>query len=218
MRKLIFLVLIGIFSATGYSQTKRANEKIIESAKSDSQNNSYKDIKSLFRWSPLSIFDETTEGLESSEKEELLKKGESAYWKIMEATNTKLVINHIHNGDRVTLRFFKHKDSLDGVLFAEVENGANTSLSSWNYDEESETLQKSNLLHKYTANDFVSKEDKLPDSYHAVVHYSFIDELTIQVSLYTWMEKEFENRKISNELFLKWNGENFVEKIERIEQ
>ena len=179
-------------------------------------NGDYINMKSLFSLSPLSIFDGTTDGLNHSEKNDLLKKGESASWKIMDKNKIKLAIQSKTPSSEVTLHFLMYKNNLDGVLFAEIVNGKNVNLLSWKYFNESKTLQKTNLLKKYSANDFVSKDDKLPDSYKPVLYYIFVDDQTIEVSLHTWMEKEFENREIINQILLKWNGENFEEKIERI--
>ncbi len=171
------------------------------------------DMKSLFSISPIAIFDETTEGLSPTEKYELLNKGESGAWKIIEENKTKLTIKHKDPSSKVTFYFFKNKNNKDGVLAAEIINEKAANIQSWNYLEEHNALQKTNILKKYDANDFVSKEDKLPDSYKPVLRYQFIDDQTIEVSLNTWMEKEFENREIINKIFLKWNGENFEEKI-----
>lgn len=173
----------------------------------------YIDMKSLFSLSPLSIFDETTEGLSVSEKNDLIQKGESAAWKITDESKTKLAIRSKQPSSEVTLHFFKNKANLDGVVFAQVVNEQNTKLHSWKFSNEAKSLQKADLLKKYAANDFVSKEDKLPDSYQSVLNYEFTDEQTIEVSLQTWMEKEFENREIVNRIFLEWNGEDFEEQI-----
>ena len=196
------------------------NSKVgnLDSSKKDDD---YIDMKSLFSMSPLSIFDKTTEGLSLSEKNDLLKKGESASWKIMDKNNTKLALQCKNpcRESEVTLYFLKNKNNLDGVLFAQIVNGQNVDLLSWKYLNENKNLQKTNLLKKYSANDFVSKEDKLPDSYEPVLYYIFADDQKmIEVSLHTRMEKEFENREIINQIFLTWNGENFEERIERIKK
>ncbi len=171
------------------------------------------DIKALFQLSPLSIFDDTTEGLSLSEKNDLLEKGESDTWKIIEESETKLIIRCKYPSSEVTFRFLHKKDSLDGLLFATVVNERNSKLHSWNYTHEDNSLQAAEVLNKYTANDFVSKEDKFPDSYSSVMYYVFIDDHTIEVSPHTWMDEEFENREIINKIYLKWNGEEFEEEI-----
>lgn len=117
------------------------------------------DMKALFELSPLSIFDETTEGLDLSEKNDLLKKGESISWKIVEESETKLVIRSKQPSSEVTFRFFKYKDNPDGVLLVEVVNQDHLNLLSWIYSSERNSLQEAEVLKKYTANDFVSKEE-----------------------------------------------------------
>lgn len=171
------------------------------------------DMKVLFSLTPLSIFDETTEGLSLTEKKDLLEKGESATWEIMEEGKTKLLIRCKYPFSEVTFYFFQNKDNQDGVLFAQIVNERYTNTHSWRYFNEEKKLEKASPLKTYTANDFLSQEDRLPDSYQAVFNYEFIDDQTIEVSLQTWMEEAFENREIINRVFLKWNGENFEEQI-----
>jgi len=200
------------------SKTEEEKTSDIEQTKSgdiDSSkgNEDHIDMKSLFRLSPLSIFDETTEGLALSEKTDLLQKGESATWKITDESRTKLTIQCKHPSSEVTLFFFKHRVNLDGVLFARIMNEQNSKVHSWRYIDDSKTLQKADVLKKYSANEFVSEEDRLPDSYTPVLNYQFLDDQTIEVSLQTWMDKEFENREIINRILLQWNGEDFEEKI-----
>lgn len=203
-----------------FQKIKELKQKLENSKMGDlnapKKNDNHIDIESLFSLSPLSVFDQTTNGLNLSEKNDLLKKGESHSWKIMNRSKTKLAIQSKPPSSEVTLYFLKNKNNLDGLFFAETGNGKSSSMHSWKYFNESKTLQKTNLLKKFNANDFVSKDDQLPDSYEAGLNYHFIDDLTIEVSLHTWMEKEFENREIINQIFLKWNGEDFEEKIEKI--
>lgn len=212
MRKTILFHLIILLFAC--NQSSENNTKTNASKEYDD----YIDMKSLFSLSPLSIFDETTEGLSLSGKNDLLKKGESASWKIIDESKTKLAIQSKHPSSEVSLHFFKNKDSLDGLLFAKVVNEKHANLLSWKYSNADKNLHKASLLKKYTANDFVSKEDELPNSYIPVLHYQFVDDQTIEVSLDTWMDKEFENRETINRVFLKWNGKNFEEQIVKNEQ
>ena len=181
-------------------------------------NGSFKDMKSLFRLSPISIFKETSLDLNSAEKEVLLQKGKSTSWEIIDESKSKLVIKAKENNDAVKLYFLKNRKNTDGMLATEITNGKTSKIQLWKYFSKNNSLEKSNDLKKYTANDFVSKADKLPDSYEPVLHYQFIDDQTIEVSLYTWMDKHFENREIINRIFLKWNGEKFEEKIVKIEK
>lgn len=203
-------------------EVKNLKEKLgnskVENIDSSNKDDDYIDMKSLFSLSPLSIFDLTTDGLSLTEKKELLNNEESTHWKIINTTRTQLKMHSKDPSSEVTLHFLKYKNNLDGVLFVKIVNGDNNNLLSWKYFNENKTLQKTNLLKKYNANEFVSEDDKLPDSYIPVLNYIFIDDQTIEVSLHTWMDKELENREIINKIFLKWNGENFDEKIERIKK
>ena len=216
-KPIIFFPSISLFACNRSSNTSTTADTPKTTEKEPKSDDPI-DMKTLFSLSPLSIFDETTEGLDLSEKDDLLEKGESTSWKIVDESKTKLAIRSKHPSSEVTLRFFKNKHNSDGVLLAEVVNEKNTNLLSWKYSNEDKGLQKADVLKKYTANDFVSKEDKFPDSYKAVINYLFVDDQTIEVSPHTWMEEEFENREITNKIFLKWNGENFEEKVVKNEQ
>lgn len=199
------------------SKTEEEKTSTSEDLDSSKGSGDHIDMKSLFGLSPLSIFDETTEGLTPSEKTDLLQKGESATWKITDDSKTKLAIQCKHPSSEVTLFFFKNSDNLNGMLFARIMNEQNSKVYSWKYIDDSKTLQKANVLKKYSANEFVSEEDRLPNSYTPVLNYEFFDDQTIEVSLQTWMDKEFEKREIINRILLQWNGEDFEEKIVKIQ-
>ena len=215
-KSILFYLSILLFACNQPSNNTSNNNTSDDTSKTTDKEPEKKEsinIKSLFSLSPLTIFDGTTEGLSLSEKNDLIKSGESASWKIADENKTKLTIQSKQPSSEVTLRFLKNKDNSDGLLFAQITNEQNTNLLSWNYSSKDKKLQKSDVLKKYSANDFVSKEDKLPESYQPKLHYGFINDETIEVSLNTWMEKEFENREIINKIFLKWNGEKFEEQL-----
>lgn len=199
------------------SKTDEEKNSKSEDLDSSKESENHIDMKSLFELSPLSIFDETTEGLALSEKTDLLQKGESATWKITDESKTKLAIQCKHPSSEVTFFFFKYRDNSDGILFARIMNEQNSQVHSWRYTDDSKTLQKTDVLKKYSANEFVSEEDKLPNSYTPVLNYQFLDDQTIEVSLQTWMDKEFENREIINRILLQWNGQDFDKKIVKIQ-
>lgn len=222
MKKLLIyfplLLLFACHQSNGGDSGGATEEKEMGGSKSgdtdsSTESNDHIDMKSLFSLSPLSIFDETTEGLTLTEKTDLLQKGESASWKITDESKAKLSIQCKSPSSEVTLYFFKHTDKPDGVLFAKIENEQNSQVHSWKYFHDSKALQKANLLKTYSANDFVSQADRLPDSYKPRLNYQFLDDQTIEVSLQTWMDKAFENREITKQVLLQWDGEGFQEKI-----
>lgn len=172
-------------------------------------------MRSFLDLSSKSIFDHTTEGISDAEKKNLVQKGASSFWKITEETNTKLVIKG-EGDDEVKLYFLPYPDNSDGSLAVQTRNGKTSKIQLWNYFSGDKNLHQRNNLKKYSANAFVSKADQLPNSYQPQLHYEFIDDQTIEVSLYTWMQKEFENREIINKIFLKWDGADFEEKIVKI--
>lgn len=188
-----------------------------EPNKDEDSNGEAIDVKALLKLSPLSIFDKTATGLTSSEKEALIEKGKSESWEIIDETKTKLVINGFGT-DAVELYFLKNKNNSDGLLAVETRNGKTSEIQLWKYFDKNKSIEKSSDLKKYSANDFVSQEDELPNSYKPQLQYGFVDDQTIEVSLYTWMDKEFENREVINKIFLKWNGESFEEEIVKTNQ
>ncbi len=171
-------------------------------------------MKSLLKLSPLSIFEKTAAGLSSSEKATLLQKGKTESWEITQESPSKLVVAaRDKSDDEVKLYFLKNNKNADGKLAIETTSGKTSDIQLWQYNNQKNSLEKSDPLKKYSANEFVSKTDKLPASYKPQLHYTFIDDQTIEVSLYTWMDKAFENREIMNRVFLKWNGGNFEEQL-----
>lgn len=219
---ILFALIAGFISC---NQSREENKKNDVSNKAtiasneyskDSIKQEYIDIKSLFNLSPLSIFDDTTSGLEQQEKEDLLSKDESETWKITEQSDVKLKIVCKYPSSEVTFYFLKNKDSLDGVLCAQIQNEQLLGLRTWSYSSKDNTLQEVDILKEYTADDFVSKEDKFPDTYTSSIYYLFIDNQTIEVTPHTWMENEFINRDVVYEIFLKWNGKEFEEIIKKI--
>lgn len=223
MKKVLLFHLIILLFACNHSsenntENVNSNETAIKPTTDKELNNEEESngesiaMKSLLRLSSLSIFDKTAAGITSSEKEALIEKGKSESWEIIEETKTKLVIKGLDT-DAVQLYFLKNKNNSDGLLAVETTNGKTSEIQLWKYFDKNKSIEKSSDLKKYSANDFVSKEDELADSYKPVLHYQFIDDQTIEVTLHTWMEKEFENREVINRVFLKWNGENFEEEI-----
>ena len=90
------------------------------------------DMKSLFRLSPLSVFENTADGLTSAEKEALIKDGKSESWEITEETNTRMALNSSSN-DAVELHYFKNKNPSGGTLGITAVNGQTSNLQLWKY-------------------------------------------------------------------------------------
>lgn len=168
------------------------------------------DMKLLFGLSPLSVFENTTDGLTSVEKEALIKNGKSESWEVTETTNTRMALNSSSN-DMLELHYFKNKNSSGGTLGITAINGQTSNLHLWKYSNSN--LEKENNPIKISANDFVSEKDKLPDAFQPQLQYSFVDDEKIEVSLYTWMVNEFEKRKVVNKVFLKWDGDKFNKEV-----
>lgn len=172
-------------------------------------------MKSLFRLSPLSVFENMTDGLTIAEKEALIKNGKSESWEVTEETNTSMALNSSSN-DAVELHYFKNKNSSGGTLGITAVNGQTSNLQLWKYSNGK--LEKENNPIKISANDFISEKDRLPDSFQPQLQYSFIDDTKIEVSLYTWMVNEFEKRKVINKVFLKWDGDKFTKEVVKDER
>jgi hypothetical protein len=173
------------------------------------------DMRSLLSLCPISIFENTVSGMTDAGKKNLVKNGQSDFWKITEETNTTIILEGEEN-DPVKLYFLEYEDSSDGLLAVEMTSGKVFSIQLWKYSNSEKRLEKSENLKQYSANIFVSPKDKLPDSYEPTLHYQFTDDQTIEVSLYTWMDELFENREVINKVVLKWNGKDFEERIEKI--
>ena len=217
MKKVILfqlIILLFACSKTNEKNTKsddlNATETESTTDKGEDSNGESIDMESLFRLSPLSVFENTTDGLTSAEKEVLIKDGKSKSWEVTEKTNTRMALNSSSN-DAVELHYFESKNSSGGTLGITTLNGQTSNLQLWKYSNSN--LEKENNPIKISANDFVSEKDKLPDSFQPQLQYSFMDDEKIEVSLYTWTVNEFEKRKVVNKVFLKWDGEKFTKEI-----
>lgn len=221
MKKAILFYLVFLLVACSKSDQKKATDKnqnvtgteTTTDKKSDKDEDSSMEsvgMKSLFRLIPLSVFENTTGGLTSAEKEALIKDDKSDSWEVTEENNTRMALNSSSN-DAVELHYFKNINSSGGTLGIKTKNGQTSNLQLWKYSNNS--LEKENIPIKISANDFVREEDKLPDSFQPQLQFSFIDNEKIEVSLYTWMVNEFEKRKIVNKVFLEWDGGKFTKEI-----
>lgn len=221
MKKAILFHLVILLFACSNSGEKSATDKNqnVTGTETTADKKSEKDeessiesvgMKSLFRLSPLSVFENTTGGLTSAEKESLIKDDKSESWEVTEENNTRMALNSSSN-DAVELHYFKNINSSGGTLGITTINGQTSNLQLWKYSNNS--LEKENIPIKISANDFVREEDKLPDSFQPQLQFGFIDNEKIEVSLYTWMVNEFEKREIVNKVFLQWDGGKFTKEI-----
>lgn len=169
------------------------------------------DIKSIFEWSPLVIFSHTSEGLTSEEKEDLINKNKSSAWELIEHTKNKMTLKSISN-DLVNLYYLESVKNQIGVLALAVNNRQNNSVEIWSIGE-NRSFRKIKDPFQINANDFMSSEEKLPDDYQATFQYHYVEPKSVEVSLHTWMEKAFEDRKIANKVLFEWDGEIFKKKI-----
>ncbi|QZY55739.1 hypothetical protein [Crassaminicella profunda] len=66
------------------------------------------------------------------------------------------------------------------------------------------------ILPKITVNDFLEKKDQMISTYDGCrILYGLNEDGTIWVEPDTWMNKDFENKKIKYDIHLKWNGKKF---------
>lgn len=162
--------------------------------------------------------------METAEKEDLIDitKRVAENWKIQDQENHKLFLKstnpELPTAEELVFNFFQYNTSTDGVLVAISRWGRNhqsSKLSAMRYNRGKQSLKKINAL-DFDPNDFVSPGDKLPADYEAQPIFYFRDKHTIEVTLYTWMHPAFENRKIINQVFFDWDGNDFNKRIEKI--
>ncbi len=164
--------------------------------------------------------------METAEKKDLIdiEKRKAENWKIQEHGNHKLFLKSTDPGlptaEELVFNFFQYNTSSDGVLVAIARWGRDhqsSKLSAMSYNRGKQSLKKINVP-DFDPNDFVSSEDKLPADYEAQPIFYIRDKHTIEVTLYTWMHPAFENRKIINQVFFDWDGNDFNKRIEKIEK
>lgn len=164
--------------------------------------------------------------METAEKEDLIdiEKRAAKNWKIHSHENHKLFLKstnpELPTAEELVFNFFQYNTSSDGVLVAISRWGRNhqsSKLSAMRYNRGKQSLKKINAP-DFDPNDFVSPEDKLPANYEARPIFYFRDKHIIEVTLYTWMDVAFEDRKIINQVFFDWDGNDFNKRIEKIKE
>ena len=162
---------------------------------------------------PVSLFDNTSEGISSEEIDDLVKKDESVNWKVSFENNEKLTISCKHPFSRVTLFFLTKKDNTL-ILVSYTENEQTTIIETWEKSN-SNILKKINVLPSIRAKDFFFKENQFKDisEYNSNVYYYLdMETLTIKVGFNIGMIKHeyfTEDKGVDYNISLKWNGIGF---------
>lgn len=162
---------------------------------------------------PISLFDNTTEGISSGEINNLVKKGESTNWKVSFQNKERLTISCKHPFSQVTL-FFLTKTDGTLILVFHTENEKTSTIDTWEKSG-SNILKKINVLPSIQAKDFFLKENQFKgiSEYNSRVYYYLdMETLTIKARFDTWMiEHEYftEDKSVDYNISLKWNGTKF---------
>jgi len=167
-------------------------------------------LSDLFTKAPAALFDYTTEGISSDEMNDLITKGESASWEITHKSDEKIEIDCKYPSSTVTLSLLERKDN-SPILVSFTQNEQVTSFVTWEAKKDGH-LEKVNLLPVVHATEFFSASnqfDNISDYDGNISYYMDTNTMMIKASIYTWMEKDFENRTIDFDIVLKWNGTTF---------
>ncbi|MEL0651526.1 hypothetical protein V6246_08840 [Algibacter sp. TI.3.09] len=162
---------------------------------------------------PISLFDNTTEGISSGEINNLVKKGESSNWKVSFQNKERLTISCKHPFSQVTL-FFLTKTDGALILVSYTENEKTSTIETWEKSD-SNILKKINVLPSIQAKDFFLKENQFKEisEYNSRVYYYLdMDTLTIEAGFDTWMIKHeyfTEDKNVDYNISLNWNGMEF---------
>ncbi|MEN7551914.1 hypothetical protein AAG747_28630 [Rapidithrix thailandica] len=163
---------------------------------------------------PNSLFDYTTEGILSEEKNILLKNGESEVWKIIRSQDTLLSIECKYGNSIVHLIPLVSNFGSQ-VILSYTENERTSMIETWQMEDEK--VWKVQLLPSVKAKDFFTEEHRFANVSEYDSNVSLFMEVPSQVisaTLNTWMEDEFEDKNIDYEIELKWDGTDF-QKIKR---
>ena len=162
--------------------------------------------------------------METADKNDLINitKRTAKNWEIHDHNNHQLFLKstnpELPTAEELVFNFFQYNTSTDGVLVAIsrwARNHQSSRISAMHYNRGKQSLEEINTI-DFDPNDFVSQADQLPNDYEARPIFYFRDKHTIEVTLYTWMDSAFENRKIINKVFFDWDGIDFNKRIEKI--
>lgn len=160
---------------------------------------------------PISLFDNTTEGISHEEIEHLVSKGESTSWKISFQGDKKMIISCKYPFSEVTLFLLNNSDS-SLTLVSYTENERISTLETWKKNN-SNVLEKIDLLPSVYARDFFLEENQFKgiSKYNERVYYYLdVETLTIRAGFNIWMLEHFdENKSTDYDISLKWNGTAF---------
>lgn len=158
--------------------------------------------------SPVSLFDNTTEGISKEEIQDLVREGESATWKVSSMTTEKLVITCKYPFSQVTIAKIGDDRS---IIVAFTENEQSKNLEIWERKED--VLQRTDLLPKVSAKEFFFTKNQfngLSDYDSNVYFYLSANSSLVKAGLNTWMDAALKDKNPDFDISLKWNGDAFT--------
>lgn len=174
-------------------------------------------VSELFQKAPVSVFDYTTEGISSKEKNDLVSKGESQHWKITSKSDKILEIQSKNPSSQLFFFLLRRPDSLP-CMMSYTQNEDNSKIETWGLNKEG-IVERENLMPTITAKEFISENTivKNISDYNNNIQYRFdTNTHLIHVEFFTWMEGSLENFKTDYDITLKWTGNGFeTQKIKR---
>ncbi|MCT4619285.1 MAG: hypothetical protein N4A62_07830 [Marinisporobacter sp.] len=192
-----------------------------------------KDIEDYFMLLEIH-YDPMCDGLlTQAEKEELLAKRilkpkdefySAVTLKIVELTDKKIRIfgdveidGQVCGRHSYTVQFVGEKDD-EPIVAKEISFAQQNWVNLYSFEAEKNKLKiiasseerEQGILPEIKVNDFLDEKDQMSPTYNGCrILYGLNEDGTIWVSLDTWMNKDFENKTIKYDIYLKWDGEKF---------
>lgn len=167
-------------------------------------------LTDLFTVAPISLFDNTTEGISLEEMNDLVNKGESATWQISYKSEQKITITCKYPFSEISLFLLHHNDG-GAVLISYTVNEQVSTVETWKKNDHN-ILEKIDLVPITFANDFFFEQNQFDEisKYDGNVYYFVaIESMTIKAGLNIWNEKVFENTEVDYDISFTWNGTTF---------
>lgn len=164
----------------------------------------------VFRILPLTIFENTLEGLSEDEKERLLSYGKSEYWILLPTAGDSLELVSLPFGDTHVFLHVYHEE--DGSVLAVVGAGSDDicTLEIWR-------MRAGDFLPvaappEPPVSDFFAKGNKMPKDVQASILFC-PDAEGLEALAVFWNEQGKAHVPVDNELRYVWNGKNFEKRL-----
>lgn len=202
-----------LFSATGV----QASEPVYTGAGAEQS-----PVREFFARVPLTLFENTPEGMGEEERLELLELGTSAYWKIRDETELTLSFESLPFGESVvSVRLFPHKSqgAGQGFMLAAIGTSASSmcTMELWREDKSGRMVPE-DTPHEPPIADFFQAGHGVPKDVEPAVLLCLGPQGLEAMPIF-WNTSGMAHVPVDNRVIYQWTGTAFEKKVlARVEQ